>query len=66
MAARTTPAPAHDPPSWTTRTWMVMFRRRWIWIILGLACLLVAVRAVSGGRAELLAGLGGLPRVSWI
>ena len=45
-----------------------MLRRRWIWIwiILGLACLLVAARAVSGGRAELLAGLGSLPRLSWI
>ena len=62
MAARTTPAPAHAPPSWTTRTWMVVRRRRWIWIILDLAGLLVAARAVSGGRAELLNGLGSLPR----
>jgi putative heme transporter len=46
---------------------MVMVRRRrWIGIILGLACLLVAARAVSRGRAELLVGLGGLPRLSWI
>jgi putative heme transporter len=66
MAPRTTLAPAHDPPSRTTRPWMVMLRRRWIWIILGLACLLVAARAVSGGRAELLAALGSLSRVSWI
>jgi uncharacterized membrane protein YbhN (UPF0104 family) len=46
---------------------MVMVRRRcWIWIILGLAGLLVAARTVSGARAELLAGLGSLPRLSWI
>jgi hypothetical protein len=46
---------------------MVMVRRRrWMWIILDLAGLLVAVRAVSGARAELLAGLRSLPRLSWI
>src|SRR5690348_14068047 len=66
MAARTTPAPAHAPPSWTTRTWMVVRRRRWMWIILDLAGLLVAARAVSGGRVELLNGLGGLRRWSSI
>jgi uncharacterized membrane protein YbhN (UPF0104 family) len=46
---------------------MVMVRRwRWMWIILDLAGLLVAARAVSGVRGELLAGLGTLPRLSWI
>jgi putative heme transporter len=45
---------------------MVMVRRwRWMWIALGLACLLVAARTVSGGRAELLAGLSNLRRLSW-
>lgn len=67
MAARTTLATAHAPPSWTARTWMgVLRRRRLILIILSLACLLAAVRAVSGGRAELLAGLDSLLRSSWI
>lgn len=37
-----------------------------MWIILDLAGLLVAARAVSGGRAELLNGLGSLPRWSSI
>jgi len=65
MTARTTPAPAHAPPSWTTRTWTVVVRRRrWMWIFLDLAGLLVAARAVSGARAELLAGLGSLSRWS--
>lgn len=67
MAARTTLATAHAPPSWTARTWMVVLRRRrCILIILSLACLLAAARVVSGGRAELLAGLDTLLRSSWI
>ena len=37
-----------------------------MWIILDLAGLLVAARAVSGARAELPAALGSLPRLSWI
>jgi putative heme transporter len=46
---------------------MVMVRRwRWMWIILDLAGLLLAARAVSGVRGELVAGLGTLPRLSWI
>jgi putative heme transporter len=66
MAARTGPAHASPPPS-TTRTWMVIVRRRrWIWITLSLAGLLVAARTVYSGRAELLAGLSNLPRLSWI
>jgi len=37
-----------------------------MWIILDLVGLLVAARAVSGGRTELLNGLGSLPRLSSI
>jgi putative heme transporter len=58
-------APA-SPPPWAARTWAVVVRRRrWLWIILSLAGLIFAARAVSGSRGELLAGLGNLRRVSW-
>lgn len=67
MGARTSLATAHAPPSWTIRTWMAVLRwRRLIVTILGLACLLAAARAVSGGRAELLAGLDNLSWSSWL
>ena len=54
-------------PPWVTRIRVVIVRRRrWIWIILTLAGLLFAARAVSGSRGELLAGLSNLRRASWI
>ena len=53
MATR---ALAHFSPPWVTRIRVVIARRRrWIWIILTLAGLLFAARAVSGSRGELLA-----------
>jgi putative heme transporter len=56
-----------SPTPWPKRTWAVIVRwRRWIWIILGLAGLLLAARAVAGSQAELFAGVSGLRRVSWI
>jgi uncharacterized membrane protein YbhN (UPF0104 family) len=52
---------------WATRTWALIVRwRRWIWIILNLAGLLLAVQAVTGNRGELLAAVSNLRRVSWI
>lgn len=55
------------PPPWAARTWAVIVRwRRWIWIIIGLAGVLLAARAVAGSRAELLAAVSNLGRVSWI
>jgi hypothetical protein len=63
MATR---ALAHFSPPWVTRIRVVIARlRRWIWIILTLAGLLFAARAVSGSRDELLAGLSNLRRASW-
>jgi len=48
------------------RTWALIVRwRRWIWLILGLAGLLLAARAVTGSRAELFAGIRSLRQVSW-
>jgi uncharacterized membrane protein YbhN (UPF0104 family) len=64
MATR---ALVHLYPPWVTRIRPVIARRRGrIWIILTLAGLFVAARAVSGSRGELLAGLGNLRRASWI
>ena len=63
MATR---ALAHFSPPWVTRIRVVIVRRRrWIWVILTLACLLFAARSVSGSRGELLAGLSNLRRASW-
>jgi putative heme transporter len=62
MAARDL---ARVSPPWVTRLRMVIVRRRrWIWIILSLAGLFFAARAVSGSRGELLAGLSSLRRAS--
>jgi uncharacterized membrane protein YbhN (UPF0104 family) len=55
------------PAPRAARAWAVIVRwRRWIWIILGLAGLLLAARAVAGSRAELFAGLSSLRRASWV
>jgi putative heme transporter len=55
------------PAPWSARARAVIVRwRRWIWIIFGLAGLLLAARAVAGSRAELFAGVSSLRRVSWI
>jgi hypothetical protein len=52
---------------WAMRTWALIVRwRRWIWLVLGLAGLLLAARAVAGSRAELFAGIRSLHHVSWI
>jgi putative heme transporter len=49
------------------RAWRVIVRwRRWIWLVLGLAGLVLAAQAVVGGRAELVAAVSTLRRVSWI
>jgi uncharacterized membrane protein YbhN (UPF0104 family) len=49
------------------RAWALIVRwRRWIWLVLGLAGLLLAARAVAGSRAELFAGIRSLRQVSWI
>jgi uncharacterized membrane protein YbhN (UPF0104 family) len=45
---------------------VIIRRRRWIWIILTLAGLVFAARAVTGSRGELLAGVSNLRRASWI
>ncbi|HEU5390254.1 MAG TPA: YbhN family protein [Streptosporangiaceae bacterium] len=45
---------------------MIVRRRRWIWIILTLAALAFAARAVIVSRGELLAGVSNLRRASWI
>ena len=52
---------------WAMRTcgWIVRWRR-WIWLVLGLAGLLAAARAVAGSRAELFAGVRSLRHASWI
>ena len=56
-----------DPLSWVRYAWPVIVRwRRWIWGILSVAGLLLAAQAVIGARAELLAGVTSLRRVSWI
>jgi putative heme transporter len=55
------------PTPWAMRTWALIVRwRRWIWLVLGLAGLLLAARAVAGSRAELFAGIRSLHHVSWI
>ena len=60
VSARRAPVP------WAIRVWAVIVRwRRWVWLVLGLAGLLVAARAVAGSRAELFAGLRSLRQVSW-
>ena len=52
---------------WAMRAWALIVRwRRWIWLVLGLAGLLIAARAVAGSRAELFAGIRSLRQVSWI
>lgn len=54
------------PTPWAMRTWALIVRwRRWIWLVLGLAGLLLAARAVAGSRAELFAGIRSLRQVSW-
>lgn len=54
------------PTAWAMRTWALIVRwRRWIWLALGLAGLLLAARAVAGSRAELFAGIKSLRQVSW-
>jgi putative heme transporter len=54
------------PTPWAMRTWALIPRwRRWIWLVLGLAGLLLAARAVAGSRAELFAGIRSLRQVSW-
>ena len=54
------------PTSRAMRTWAQIVRwRRWIWLVLGLAGLLLAARAVTGSRAELFAGIRSLRQVSW-
>src|SRR5438067_1450301 len=64
MATR---ALAHFSPPWVTRIGVVIVRRqRWIWILLTLAALVFAARAVTGSRGELLAGVSNLRRASWI
>jgi putative heme transporter len=64
MATR---ALAHFSPPWVTRIEVVIIRRRrWIWIILTLAGLVFAARAVTGSRGELLAGVSNLRQTSWI
>jgi putative heme transporter len=64
MATR---AVAQFSPPWVTRIGAVVVRRRrWIWIILTLAGLVFAARAVTGSRGELLAGVSNLRRASWI
>jgi putative heme transporter len=55
------------PTPWPLRAWALIVRwRRWIWVVLGLAGLLLAARAVAGSRAELVAGIRSLRQVSWI
>jgi putative heme transporter len=55
------------PPPWAARMWALIVRwRRWIWIIIGLAGLLLAAQAVAGSRAELVAAVSNLGRVSWV
>jgi hypothetical protein len=64
MATR---ALAHFSPPWVTRIGVVIVRRRrWIWIILTLAGLVFAARAVTGSRGELRAGVSNLRRASWV
>jgi uncharacterized membrane protein YbhN (UPF0104 family) len=63
MATR---AVAHFSPPSVTRIGVVIVRRRhWIWIILTLAGLVLAARAVTGSPSELLAGVSNLRRASW-
>lgn len=55
------------PRPWALRAWALIVRwRRWIWVVLGLAGLLLAARALAGSRAELLAGIKSLRQASWI
>ena len=64
---RTPDTPHASPRQWVTGMWALIVRwRRWIWILLALAGLLLAARALAGSRAELIAAVSSLRRVSWI
>ncbi len=52
------------PPVTGIWAWVVQ-RRRWIWLMLSSAGLVLAVQEVVGSRAELLSAIGDLRRVSW-